>query len=79
VVLIQGCFRDQMRSCRKRAGRFELDAYQQATAEVAKELDVPMLALCDALSEAGLERRISWTGAIPVPRACAWSPRGSST
>jgi lysophospholipase L1-like esterase len=57
VVLIQGCFRDQMRSARKRGGRFELDAYQQATAEVAEQLEVPMLSICDALSEAGLREK----------------------
>jgi lysophospholipase L1-like esterase len=57
VVLIQGCFRDQMRSPRKRKGRFELDAYQKATARLAEELDAPMLSVCDALSQAGLGRK----------------------
>jgi len=57
VVLIQGCFRDQMRSPRRRVGPPKLDAYQQATAEIAEQLDVPMLPLCDVLTEAGLGKK----------------------
>ena len=54
VVLIQGCFRDQIRSARRREGRFKPDEYQKAMAEVAEQMDVPMLSLCDALYQAGV-------------------------
>jgi lysophospholipase L1-like esterase len=53
VVLIQGCFRGQIRSARKHGGRFELDAHQKAMAEVAEQMDLPMLSVCDALLQAG--------------------------
>jgi lysophospholipase L1-like esterase len=53
-VLIQGCFRDQLRSVRRRKGRFKLDEHQKATAEVAEQMGVPMLSLCDALHQAGV-------------------------
>jgi lysophospholipase L1-like esterase len=57
VILIQGCFRDQIRSARKREGRFEPDQHQKAMAEVAEQLDVPMLSLCDALYQAGVRTK----------------------
>jgi len=53
VILIQGCFRDQIRSARKRKGRFKSDQHQKAMAEVAGQMDVPMLSVCDALYQAG--------------------------
>jgi lysophospholipase L1-like esterase len=54
VVLIQGCFSDQIRSAVERDGRFRPDPYQKAMAEMAERMDVPMLSMCDALREAGL-------------------------
>ena len=57
VVLIQGCYRHQIRSARKRGGRFEPDEYQKAMAEVAEQLDVPMLSVCDALYQAGVRKK----------------------
>jgi len=57
VVLIQGCYRDQLRSARRDEGRFEPDAYQKTVAEVAKQLDVPMLSVCDALHQAGASKK----------------------
>ncbi len=54
VVLIQGCFRDQIRSARRREGRFKPGEYQKAMAGVAEQMDVPMLSLCDALYQAGV-------------------------
>ena len=57
VVLIQGCFRSQIRSARKSEGRFEPDQHQKAMAEVAEQLDVPMLSLCDELYQAGMRTK----------------------
>jgi lysophospholipase L1-like esterase len=57
VVFIQGCFRDQIRSARKRGGRFEYNEYQKATAELAEQLDVPMLSVCDAFYQAGVRKK----------------------
>jgi lysophospholipase L1-like esterase len=57
VVLIQGCFRDQLRSARRRKGRFEPDEHQRAMAEVAEQLEVPMLSVCDALYRGGARKR----------------------
>jgi len=57
VVLIQGCYRDQIGSARKHSGRFEADEHQKATAELAKQLDVPMLSVCDALYQAGVRKK----------------------
>jgi len=57
AVLIQGCYRDQIGSARKHGGRFEADEHQKAMAEVAKQLDVPMLSVCDALYQAGVRKK----------------------
>jgi lysophospholipase L1-like esterase len=58
VVLIQGCYDDQIRSARKRKGRFKSDEHQKAMAEVAEQMDVPMLSVCDALHQAGVGRQV---------------------
>jgi lysophospholipase L1-like esterase len=57
VVFIEGCFRDQIRSAQRNQGRFERDAYQRAMAEVAEELEVPVLSVCDAFYRAGVRKR----------------------
>jgi len=57
VVFIQGCYQPQIRSAHKRGGRFEPDAYQNATTEVAEQLDVPLLPVCDALYQAGVRKK----------------------
>jgi lysophospholipase L1-like esterase len=57
VVLIQGCYQPQIASARAHGGRFELNEYQRAMAEVAEELDVPMLSVCDALHRAGARKK----------------------
>ena len=57
IVLIQGCYRDQVRSARRNQGRFEADEHQKAMAEVAEQLDVPMLSVCDALYQAGVRKK----------------------
>jgi lysophospholipase L1-like esterase len=57
VVLIQGCYQPQIRSARQHRGRFELDDYQKTMAEVAEEMDVPMLSVCDALNRAGVRKK----------------------
>ena len=45
VVLIQGCYQPQIRSARQHRGRFELDDYQKAMAEVAEESGLGLRAL----------------------------------
>jgi lysophospholipase L1-like esterase len=57
VVLIQGCYQPQIRSARKQGGYFEPDEYQKAMAEVAEQMDAPMLSVCDALYQAGLRKK----------------------
>jgi lysophospholipase L1-like esterase len=57
VVLIQGCYQPQIASARAHGGRFEPDDYQKAMADVAEELRVPMLSVCDALYRAGLRKK----------------------
>jgi lysophospholipase L1-like esterase len=57
VVLIQGCYRDQIGSAHKRGGRFEANEHQKAMAEVAEQLDVPMLPVCDVLYRAGVRKK----------------------
>ena len=58
VVLIQGCYDDQIRSARKRKGRFKPDEHQKAMAEVAEQMDVPMLSVCDALHQARVGKKV---------------------
>ena len=57
VVLIQGCYQPQIRSARKNGGHFEPDEYQKAMAEVAEQLEVPMLSVCDVLYQAGVRKK----------------------
>jgi lysophospholipase L1-like esterase len=68
VVLIQGCYRDQVRSAHKHGGRFEADEHQKAMAEVAKQLDVPMLPVCDALYRAGVRKKDFLDWGHPDPK-----------
>jgi lysophospholipase L1-like esterase len=68
VVLIQGCYRDQIGSARKHGGRFEADEHQKAMAEVAKQLDVPMLSVCDALYRAGVRKQDFLDWGHPDPK-----------
>jgi lysophospholipase L1-like esterase len=58
VVLIQGCYVEQLRVARKRRGRFRPDDHQKAMAEVAEQLNVPMLSVIDALYEAGVGEEV---------------------
>ena len=58
VVLIQGCYDDQIRSARTRKGRFKPDEHQKAMAEVAEQMDVPMLSVCDALYQARVGKKV---------------------
>jgi lysophospholipase L1-like esterase len=58
VVFIQGCYIEQMRSARTRDGRVKLDRHQKAMARTAREVDVPMLSVCDALYEAGVGEEV---------------------
>jgi lysophospholipase L1-like esterase len=68
VVLIQGCYRDQIGSARKGRGRFEPDHYQKAMAELAEQLDVPMLSVCDALYQAGVGKKDFLDWGHPDPK-----------
>jgi len=54
VVLIQGCKAKHLRAERERRGSANLNRWHRATAEVAEQLEVPMLPVCDALYEAGV-------------------------
>jgi lysophospholipase L1-like esterase len=54
VVFIQGCYKKQLHHLRKGRGRPELDDHQKAMAELAEQLDVPMLSVLDALHQGGV-------------------------
>ena len=55
VVIIQGCKVKNLRKARgEREGATGLNRWLKATAEVAEELEVPMLSVCDVLLEAEL-------------------------
>jgi lysophospholipase L1-like esterase len=54
VVFIQGCKVKHLRAERERRGSAGLNRWLMATAEVAEQLEVPMLSVCDVLYEAGV-------------------------
>jgi lysophospholipase L1-like esterase len=58
AVFIQGCYVEQLRAARRLKGRFELDDHQKAMAELAEQLDLPMLSVCDALYQAGARKKV---------------------
>jgi len=68
VVFIQGCYEPQIRFARKHKGRFEPDDYQKAMAEVAEQLEVPMLPVCDVLYRAGVREKDLLDWGHPDPK-----------
>jgi lysophospholipase L1-like esterase len=58
VVLVQGCKVKHIRIAREQEGPVQLNRYHRATAEVAEELDVPMLSVFDALYQAGVGEEV---------------------